>query len=78
MKTPLLRRDADALAIDENTLHQYYNTVQSDVHPQHLVDAAMSRRQAMALQAQRRQGSHGRLVVVALVLLAACAVWLFA
>ena len=35
-------------------MHQYFNTVQSEVNPEHLVDTAMMRRQAMALQAHRR------------------------
>ena len=36
----------DALAINAQTLHPYYSTVQFDVHPEHLVDLAMARRPA--------------------------------
>lgn len=45
--------EVDPLALNSTTMHQYYNTVQSDVASEHEVDSAMSRRQAMALQ--RRQ-----------------------
>ena len=78
MKTTTLHRthQSDALGINATTMHQYYNTVQSDVHPEHLVDVAMSRRQAMALQAHRREGRPGWVAVLTLVLLAVCAAWL--
>ncbi len=48
-------RESDPLAVNSTTLHQYYNTVQSDASSEHMVDAAMSRRQAMAVQAYRRR-----------------------
>jgi hypothetical protein len=80
MKPSFLRREikTDAYAIDEKTLHQYYNTVQSDVHAEHLVDSAMSRRHAMALKAHRRDEGVGAgwMGVLMLGLVIAVAVWL--
>jgi len=71
-------RESDPLAVNSTTLHQYYNTVQSGSSSEHMVDAAMARRKAMALQAYRRRGYSGWLkaVSVAAVLLLASAVWL--
>jgi hypothetical protein len=80
MKTPLGPRtgEGDDFDINAKTRHQYYETVQSEEHPEHLLDAAMSRRQKMALRAHRRGGRAGWLGWLALVLagLAAGAVWL--
>lgn len=45
----------DGLAINQETLHQYYCTVQSEVHPEVLLDEAMNRRLARAKA--RRQGA---------------------
>ncbi|MEZ5706996.1 MAG: hypothetical protein R3E56_18100 [Burkholderiaceae bacterium] len=73
---PSRRSENDPLAVNSTTLHQYYNTVQSEVSGDHLVDAAMARRQAMALQAHRRRGAPRWLAVLAAALLAACVVWL--
>ena len=67
----------DRFAINASTVHQYYNTVQSDTASEHAVDAALSRRQAMALQARRRRGRPVWLTVVALGALLASGVWLF-
>ena len=69
--------EKDPLAVNSTTLHQYYNTVQSDTASEHAVDAALSRRQAMALQARRRRGRPVWLTVVALGALLASGVWLF-
>ena len=70
-------RESDPLAVNSTTLHQYYNTVQSDDSADNLVDAAMSRRQAKALQAHRRRGRPGRWALMALAVVAlASAVWL--
>lgn len=61
-------RESDPLAVNSTTMHQYYNTVQSDAFSEHLVDAAMSRRQATAVQAYRRQNRSIWLAVLAAVL----------
>jgi len=60
----------DSLAINSETLHQYYCTVQSDVHPQTLVDEAMNRRQAHALVARRNRSRLSGWTVFALLALA--------
>ncbi|HEY9095377.1 MAG TPA: hypothetical protein VIN35_06505 [Hydrogenophaga sp.] len=73
---PSRRSENDTLAVNSTTLHQYYNTVQSEVSGDHLVDAAMARRQAIALQAHRRRGVPRWLGVLAVVLLVACLAWL--
>jgi hypothetical protein len=73
---PSRSRDNDPLAVNSTTLHQYYNTVQSGEGSEHMVDQAMARRQAMALQAYRRRGRSGWLAVLAVVLLLASGVWL--
>ena len=70
------RPENDPLAVNSTTLHQYYNTVQSEVSGDHLVDAAMARRQAIALQAHRRRGAPHWLGALAVVLVVACAAWL--
>jgi hypothetical protein len=62
----------DALAIHSQTLHQYYSTVQSEGHPQRLLDEALDRRQARALQARRRPWALGSVAV----LLALAVAWL--
>lgn len=67
--------EGDPLALNATTLHQYYNTVQSDAFSEHMVDAAMSRRQAMAVQAYRRQSRPGWMAVVAVVLVVLSGVW---
>lgn len=65
----------DALAINAETLHQYYSTVQYDIYPQQLLDEALDRRQARALEARRRPLTLRWWVVVllALTVLAAAA-----
>lgn len=80
MKTPSLHRarETDTFGINSQTMHQYYNTVQSDEHPEHLVNAAMSRRQAMALQAHRRDSGPGWVAMLAVAAVVACVVWLLA
>jgi hypothetical protein len=71
-------RETDPLAVNSTTLHQYYNTVQSDASSDHqMVDAAMSRRQAVALQAYRRKSRPRWKMAVAFVLVLTCAFWLF-
>lgn len=67
---------SDPLAVNSTTMHQYYNTVQSDVNAEHAVDLAMSRRRAMALEAHRRRGHSGWLRMVAVALLLVSGVWL--
>ena len=70
-------RERDPLAVNSTTLHQYYNTVQSDAFSEHMVDAAMSRRQATAVQAYRRR-SHPHsvwLTVLAVVLVLLSGAW---
>jgi len=67
----------DSLAINQDTLHQYYCTVQSEVHPQTLVDEAMNRRQAHALVARRnRSRLSGWAVFAVLALSMGGLVWL--
>lgn len=67
----------DSLAINSETFHQYLCTVQSEVHPQTLVDEAMSRRQANALVARRnRSRLSGWSVVTVLALAMGGLVWL--
>jgi len=67
----------DSLAINSETLHQYYCTVQSEVHPETLVDEAetlvdeaMNRRQANALMARRKRSRLSGWAVVAALALA--------
>lgn len=71
-------RESDPLALNSTTMHQYYNTVQSGAASEHMVDQAMSRRQAMALQAYRRRGQPVWLGVLAVALVLASAIWLLA
>ena len=67
----------DSLAINSETLHQYYCTVQSEVHPETLVDEAMNRRQANALMVRRNWSRRsGWAVVAALALAVGALVWL--
>jgi hypothetical protein len=73
---PSRRQENDPLAVNSTTLHQYYNTVQSETSGDRLVDAAMARRQAIALQAHRRRGAPRWLSALAVLLLVACAAWL--
>lgn len=60
----------DSLAINSETLHQYYCTVQSEVHPETLVDEAMNRRQANALMARRKRSRLSGWAVFAVLALA--------
>ena len=54
--SPLSRPPAaDSLSITSDNVHCYYSTVQSDVPPQDLVDTALARRQARALELHRRR-----------------------
>lgn len=46
---------ADPLSINRDNVHCYYSTVQSEVHPQDLVDTALTRRHARALELHRRR-----------------------
>ena len=68
-------RESDPLAVNSTTLHQYYNTVQSDASSEHMVDAAMSRRQAMAVQAYRREKHSVWLTVLAVALVLLSGAW---
>lgn len=49
------RAEADALAINSRTLHQYYSTVQSEVPPEHELNYALARRRVRVLQARQRR-----------------------
>ena len=46
---------ADAFSINSDNVHCYYSTVQSEVHPQELVDTALARRHARAVELHRRR-----------------------
>ena len=46
---------ADAFSINSDNVHCYYSTVQSEVHPQELVDSALARRHARAVELHRRR-----------------------
>ena len=48
----------DTLSIDRENLHQYYSTVQSEVHPHEQLDQAMARHQARAVEVHRRRRSR--------------------
>lgn len=82
--SPLSRattKAADALSINRDNVHCYYSTVQSEVHPQELVDTALARRQARAVELhRRRQVRPARLAWVSLLVLVglglAAGVWL--
>lgn len=74
---------ADAFSINSDNVHCYFSTVQSEVHPQELVDSALARRHARAVELhRRRKGRPARaagVVVVMLLLAGACLtgwVWL--
>lgn len=47
-------RQSDALVINNDTVHQYYNTVQSDLPDDQLLDRALDRRRDRS-RADRRQ-----------------------
>ncbi|QCB47939.1 hypothetical protein [Hydrogenophaga sp. PAMC20947] len=62
---------ADTLSINSDNVHCYYSTVQSEVHPQDLVDTALTRRHARALELHRRRRARpARVAWIAALLLA--------
>ena len=63
-------RQSDALVINDDTVHQYYNTVQSDVGSDRLLDDALDRRRERGLAQRRRQPWLwvGAVAVIAVVL----------
>ena len=55
-RTPFFKASsADAFSINSDNVHCYYSTVQSEVHPQELVDIALARRRARAVELHRRR-----------------------
>ena len=79
--SPLSRPPAaDTLSITSDNVHCYYSTVQSEVHPQELVDSALARRHARAIELHRRRSVRpARLAWVGAVVLlgAGLAGWLW-
>ena len=73
VKTALLTQRSttdDSLAINSEALHPYHCTVQSEVHPETLVNEAMNRRQANALMARRKRSRLSGWAVSAVLALA--------
>lgn len=64
----------DGLAINQETLHQYYCTVQSEVYPEALLDDAMNRRAARAKARRDGAGLPGWALWTVLALMLAGAV----
>lgn len=60
MATRLFSRSPsrDVLSINRDNRHQYYKTVQSEVHPHEQLDQAMARRQSRARAAAWRRRSR--------------------
>lgn len=71
-------RQSDALVINNDTVHQYYNTVQSDLPDDQLLDRALDRRRDRSRADRRQQQWLGTaLVAVSVAALALVAtVWL--
>jgi hypothetical protein len=75
--TPFALRSAadDGLVINRATRHQYFSTMQADLHDQDIIDEALNRRMARAMLA-RQEKSRLHIWLTVLALVAGLALWL--